>query len=212
MVSQPHILMTERIKLANYRGMAKTLGNVLATVQDQLLQTLVAFMFAAANFQSPHWKFFWSLSLTYIQRNVIYRYILGCIPHRRLLHRILPTVFESPLCPVCLSVEDSPSHLLFNCPSKERIWQGVIFEFLWPTTTIQDIQEALRSLDFSNVWYCQRKGIKPYRILIITLSQLWLAHMRYIYDNVPIDHTAILASIRNNVRQTIDEDQCHSLL
>jgi len=167
---------------------------------------------ALRHISAASWKFFWSLSLTYIQRNVIYRYILGCIPHRRLLHRILPTVFESPLCPVCLSVEDSPSHLLFNCPSKERIWQGVIFEFLWPTTTIQDIQEALRSLDFSNVWYCQRKGIKPYRILIITLSQLWLAHMRYIYDNVPIDHTAILASIRNNVRQTIDEDQCHSLL
>ncbi|EPB88253.1 hypothetical protein HMPREF1544_04961, partial [Mucor circinelloides 1006PhL] len=60
------------------------------------------------------------------------------------------------------------------------IWQGVIFESLWPTTTIQDnIQEALRSLDFSNnnVWYCQLKRIKPYQMLIITLSHLWLAHM-----------------------------------
>ncbi|OAC98760.1 hypothetical protein MUCCIDRAFT_115001 [Mucor lusitanicus CBS 277.49] len=161
---------------------------------------------------AANWKFFWSLSLTYIQRNVIYRYIVGCIPHRRFLHRIMPTVFESPLCPVCLSVEDSPSHLLFYCPSKERVWQGVIFEFLWPTTTIHDVEEALRFLDFSNIWYCQLKGIKPSRILIIAISQLWLAHMRFIYDSTPIDHTAILASIRNNVRQNIEEDQCHSLL
>ncbi|EPB93089.1 hypothetical protein HMPREF1544_00163, partial [Mucor circinelloides 1006PhL] len=76
------------------------------------------------------WKFFWFLSLICIQRNVIYRFILGCIPRRRLLHRIMPTVFDSPWCPVCLSVEHFPSHLFFHCPSKEKAWQGVIFEFL----------------------------------------------------------------------------------
>ncbi|EPB92332.1 hypothetical protein HMPREF1544_00901 [Mucor circinelloides 1006PhL] len=63
----------------------------------------------------------------------------------------MSAVFESPLCPVCLSVEDSSNHLLFHCPSKEKVWKGVIFEFLWPTTTILDLTEALLSLDFSNV-------------------------------------------------------------
>ncbi|EPB88299.1 hypothetical protein HMPREF1544_04883 [Mucor circinelloides 1006PhL] len=57
----------------------------------------------------------------------------------------MPTVFKSPLCPVCLSVEDSPSHLLFHCSFKENVWQGVIIEVLWPITTIQDLQEALLS-------------------------------------------------------------------
>ncbi|EPB91493.1 hypothetical protein HMPREF1544_01624, partial [Mucor circinelloides 1006PhL] len=38
---------------------------------------------ALRHISAASWKFFWSLSLTYIQRNVIYRYILGCIPHRR---------------------------------------------------------------------------------------------------------------------------------
>ncbi|CAO3627230.1 unnamed protein product [Mucor fragilis] len=78
-------------------------------------------------------------------------YILGCIPHRHFLHFIMPQVFESPMRPVCLSTEDSPSHLLFHCPSKQKVWQRVIFELLWPATTIHDIKEALLSLDFSNI-------------------------------------------------------------
>ncbi|KAK4519269.1 uncharacterized protein ATC70_009501 [Mucor velutinosus] len=190
------------------------LGNVQASAKAfrQAVLSSVVSPLALRKISASSWKFFWSLSLTTVQRNVIYRLILGRIPHRRFLHFIMPKVFVSPLCPVCLSMNDSPSHLLFHCPSKEKVWQGVIFEFLWPTTSILDIKEALLQLDFSNVWYCQIAGIKPFRILIITLGQLWLAHMRFIYDNVPMDHTAILASIRTSVRQTIAEDQCHSLL
>ena len=191
-----------------------SLGNVQASAKTFRLAVISSAVppLALRKISAASWNFFWSLSLTTVQRNVIYRYILGCIPHRRFLHFIMPQVFESPLCPVCLSTDDSPSHLLFQCPSKEKVWQGVIFEFLWPTTSIQDIKEALLSLDFSNVWYCQLAGIKPYRILLISLAQLWLAHMRFIFDQTPIAHTAILSSIRTTVHQTIAEDQCHSLL
>ncbi|CEP17553.1 hypothetical protein [Parasitella parasitica] len=92
------------------------------------------------------------------------------------------------------------------------VWQDVIFEFLWPTTTIIDIKEALLSLDFSDIWYSQVKGIRPYRILLITLSQIWLAHMRFVFDNTPLVPEAILVSVRSTVRQTVDEDNIHSLL
>ncbi|KAK4519545.1 uncharacterized protein ATC70_009781 [Mucor velutinosus] len=164
------------------------------------------------NISASHWKFFWSLSLTYIQRNVIYRLITGCIPFRSRLHYMMPGVFESHNCPVCLSPNETASHLLFDCPSKEKVWQGVIFEFLWPTTSITDIKEALLSLDFSDIWYSQVKGIHPYRILLITLSQIWLAQMRFVFDNIILVPEAILVNIRSTVRQTVDEDQIHSLL
>jgi hypothetical protein len=167
---------------------------------------------ALRNVSAAHWKFFWSLSLTYVQRNVIYRFINGCIPNRRRLHYMMPHVFESPDCLVCLSSLDSASHLLFDCPTKARIWQDVIFEFLWPTTTIQDIQEALLSLDFSNIWYCQVQGIRPYRILLITLAQIWLAHMRFVFDKVVIVPESVLVTIRSAVRQTVEEDQVHANL
>jgi hypothetical protein len=192
----------------------QSMGSVQASAKTFRMSVISSAVppLALRNISAASWKLFWSLSLTTVQRNVIYRYILGCIPHRRFLHFIMPQVFESPMCPVCLSTEDSPSHLLFHCPSKEKVWQGVIFEFLWPTTTIHDIKEALRSLDFSNIWYCQLAGIKPYRILMVSLAQIWLAHMRFIFDQTPFAHAAILSSIRTNVRQTIAEDQCHSLL
>ncbi|CEP09753.1 hypothetical protein [Parasitella parasitica] len=167
---------------------------------------------ALRNIAPAQWKWFWSLSLTTIQRNVIYRLIAGCIPHRRLLHFIMPATYASPLCPVCLVTIDSAHHLLFDCPSKEQVWQGIIFEFLWPTTSLGDIKAALLSLDFSDIWYCQTTGIKPYRILLITLSQLWLAHMRFIFDHIPVNPSVILASIRSNVIHTIEEDGCHAIL
>ena len=136
----------------------------------------------------------------------------GHIPHLALLHRWMPNFFDSPLCPVCLVTNDSADHLLFYCPVKQTVWQGMIFEFLWPTTTISDIKSALSSLDFSPLWYCQKEGITPLEITIITLSQIWLAHIRFVFDKTPISHSAIMASIRLNVQKNIDQDSVHSLL
>lgn len=118
----------------------------------------------------------------------------------------MPAVFDYSRCSVCITTDDSTQHLLFHCPTKEKVWQRVIFEFLWwLTTTITNIKEALLSLDFTSIWYCQLTGIKPYKILLISLSphKLWLAHMRFIFDQTPIVSTAILASIRSSVHQTI---------
>ncbi|KAG2196843.1 hypothetical protein INT46_005470 [Mucor plumbeus] len=169
----------------------QSLANVKVSAKTFCLpiQSSVILPLSLRNISSSTWKLFWSLSFTTIQRNVIYRLITGCIPHRHLLNRIMPAIFDSPLCPVC-----------------------VILEFLWPTTSISDIKEALLSLDFSNIWYSQRKKITPYRILIIALSQLWLAHMRFIFDQIPLYPIVILVTIRSNILQTIEENQYRSLL
>ncbi|KAK4510370.1 Vacuolar protein sorting-associated protein 70 [Mucor velutinosus] len=175
--------------LGNAQASAKTCRKSVLSSMEQPL--------ALQNVSASRWKFFWSLSLTYIQRNVIYRLITGCIPSRSRLHYMMPGVFESHNCPVCLSLNETASHLLFDCPSKEKVWLGVIFEFLWPTTSITDIKEALLSLDFWDIWYSQVKGIHPYRILLITLSQIWLAHMRFVFDNIILVPEAILVNVRS---------------
>ena len=46
-----------------------------------------------------------------------------------------------------------------------------------------------------------KEGITPLEITIITLSQIWLAHMRFVFDKTPISHSAIMASIRLNVQK-----------
>ncbi|CEP10784.1 hypothetical protein [Parasitella parasitica] len=65
-----------------------------------------------ASIESSAWNFFWSLILTMVQRNVVYRFIHKCIPHQSLLHRMFPTVHLSSLCPVCSTVDDSIHHFL----------------------------------------------------------------------------------------------------
>lgn len=165
-------LLVEQLRL--YDG--QPMSNAKASTKTFFLSVL-SLLLALRNVSATSWKFFWSLLFTYIQHNVIYHLILGCIPLRRLLHHINITVFELLLSAVCLSVENIPSHLVLQCPSKEKVWQGVIFEFLWLTTTILDLKEALLSLDFSGVWYCQVKGIKPYRILLITLFLTCVSHI-----------------------------------
>ncbi|KAI8641319.1 hypothetical protein BD408DRAFT_320112, partial [Parasitella parasitica] len=67
--------------------------------------------------------FFWSLSLTMIQRNVKYRFINNCIPHLSLLHRIFPDRRSSDICVVCPSASDTLDHFLFRCPNKALVWQ-----------------------------------------------------------------------------------------
>ncbi|EPB85032.1 hypothetical protein HMPREF1544_08161, partial [Mucor circinelloides 1006PhL] len=137
----------------------------------------------------------------------------GCIPHRGRLHYLMTAVFASRNCPVCLFPTESANHLLVDCPSKKKVSQGVIFEFLWRTTSILEIKEALLSLDFCNIWYCQSKGIRPYRIILITLSQIWLVDMHFVFvDNVGIVPEAIMVTIRSTVRQTVDGDQVQSIL
>ncbi|CEP14344.1 hypothetical protein [Parasitella parasitica] len=73
-----------------------------------------------SNVSAAHWKHFWSLALTSVQRNVVYRLIVGCIPNRQFLHFINPQIFDSPLCPVCRSVSDTSHNLLFHFPTKEK--------------------------------------------------------------------------------------------
>lgn len=56
--------------------------------------------------------------------------------------------------------------IIFYCPRKTFVWQGIIFEVLWPTVTINDIRPLHPS--FKNL---QRPYIvKSIRLQLITLS------------------------------------------
>ncbi|GAN03558.1 hypothetical protein MAM1_0043d03013 [Mucor ambiguus] len=161
---------------------------------------------------SAQWSFFWSLSLTMIQRNVVYRLISKCIPHQSLLHLRFPTVHLSPLCVVCSLVDDSIDHFLFVCSLKVAVWQGIISEFLWPTKTIADICHSLLSLDFHNIRYSQRPHASSHHIVIIAMSNIWKAHYRLIFDQTPFAPAAVLNSIRLDIQKMIDEDLIHASL
>ncbi|KAI8640681.1 hypothetical protein BD408DRAFT_419278 [Parasitella parasitica] len=64
------------------------------------------------------WTFFWSLTLTMVQRNVLYRYINTCTPYQFFLNRLFPLIHLSPLCIACSSTVDSVDHFLFTSVPK----------------------------------------------------------------------------------------------
>ncbi|CEP07581.1 hypothetical protein, partial, partial [Parasitella parasitica] len=128
------------------------------------------------------WAFFWSLTLTMVQRNVLYRYINTCIPHQSFLHHIFPLIHLSPDCIVCSSSVDSVDHFLFTCAPKAMLWQNIITEFLWPTVDIRDIQAALLSLDFYSIRYSQKPQAPSHLIVMLTLANIWKAHYRLVFN------------------------------
>ncbi|KAI8639843.1 hypothetical protein BD408DRAFT_255025 [Parasitella parasitica] len=81
-------------------------------------------------------------------RSLYFKYtafINNCILHLSLLHRIFPDRHSSDICVVCSSASDTLDHFLFRCPNKALVWQGIIFEFLWPTVTILRISAIIPS-------------------------------------------------------------------
>jgi endonuclease/exonuclease/phosphatase family metal-dependent hydrolase len=159
-----------------------------------------------------HWQWFWRLALTMVQRNVVYRYINHCIPHKSRLHRVYPALHPSDLCSICSSSSDSSEHFLFHCPAKASVWQAVIFEFLWPTVSIPDIIQATKTLDFYNIRYSQRREVPASVIVFITLANIWRSHFRTVFDSTPFTTTAVLAGIRLDIITRIDEEQVHKTL
>jgi hypothetical protein len=162
-----------------------------------------------SNIQEKQWLWFWSLALTYIPRNVIYRFIVGKIPNRKILHGFSKPIVPSPQCLLCSNHIEDTEHLLFYCPSKSNIWKAIIFEFLWPTIEIPDIIQALTQLDFSNVNYSQRPNISAHIIIFITLTQIWKAHFRFIFDETPFHSPNIIASITEDITQWRKEALVH---
>ncbi|KAG1461795.1 hypothetical protein G6F56_005652 [Rhizopus delemar] len=149
---------------------------------------------------SLHWLSFWSLKLTAIQRNIVFRLIHHKIPHKALLHRFLPAKVDTPHCSICLIHVDSLEHFLFDCQPKSAIWQTIIREFLWPTVDKQDIHSAFKTLNFDSVDYCTHRQISAKLVLILTLANIWKAHWYSIFNQTSFETTQVLNHIYSDIQ------------
>ncbi|CAO0789273.1 unnamed protein product [Mucor circinelloides] len=158
---------------------------------------------------SSNWKFFWSLSLTLVQRNVIYRFITKTIPARRLLHYF--QIADTPLCPICGN-EENAVHLLFLCPDKVSTWKAIIFEFLWPTVSVDDIIQACTTLDFDPIKYVSKHYTTAPMVVLVTLSNIWRAHFRLIFSSAPFTWTDVVNQVKDELIQLHNENELHKQL
>lgn len=162
-----------------------------------------------SNIAMSNWNFFWSLSLTLVNRNVIYRFLTNTIPAKRLLHYF--KMAESPLCPICNTVENAV-HLLFLCPSKVSIWRDIIFEFLWPTVSVGDIIQACSSLDFEYIKYVSKSYTTAHMVVLVTLGNIWRAHFRLIFHSTPFIWINVVQQIKDELLQLHEQTEIHKQL
>ncbi|KAI9004019.1 hypothetical protein CLU79DRAFT_783318, partial [Phycomyces nitens] len=76
------------------------------------------------------WKFFWRINIHHSTRNIWFRALHDKLSSSQRLNQILPVVFPSPLCRICLLSTDTAVHFLYLCPQKWLVWIVVWQRFL----------------------------------------------------------------------------------
>lgn len=148
------------------------------------------------------WQLFWSLDIPHSVRTVRFRILHGKISCRVILHRLAPTHFDSPSCPLCNDGEDSVDHFRFSCPEKWPIWRRIWREsFIMRDISVDAVRDALYHPEFPH----DPPVIPSYRIIACILQGIWNAHWRFVFDEVPFQLDPICLSITRQIRHAISE-------
>ena len=184
-------------------------ANIATTITTKSFRRACATAHCSA-IPGMNWKYFWALSLTLVQRNVLYRFLTRSIPHKSILHYF--KIIESPTCIVCKRSKEDAEHLLFLCPPKASIWKDIIFEFLWPTVSVKDIIHACSTLDFTDVQYVSKTYTTAPMVIIMTLANIWRAHFRLIFHDAPFNRDMVVKQIKEETQLVHDENEVHKQL
>jgi hypothetical protein len=68
-----------------------------------------------------NWITYWKMSLTFLQRNVIYRIIHNKVPCKYNLNRVFNNqngISEESKCPICQEAQETVDHFFFLCSKK----------------------------------------------------------------------------------------------
>ncbi|CEI94522.1 hypothetical protein RMCBS344292_08731 [Rhizopus microsporus] len=78
------------------------------------------------------WTRFWDISLPHSGHNVWFRLLHDKLPHRSLLHRLIPSAWPES-CPLCYHPSEPMDHFLFLCPEKFDRVDFYMTHLLWRT-------------------------------------------------------------------------------
>ena len=153
------------------------------------------------------WKAFWALFLNHTQRNVLYRLIHHKIPSQ-LKRSLYNNSAIDPQCTICLTVVESTDHFFFYCEVKQHFWDRLIQEYLWPGTSLQLVLQSIRTLQFDRIPVRPEAAttFEPLVIIIVALAEVWKAHWRFTFDNVPVTTDTLYASFQRALQKHQAED------
>ncbi|KAI7875645.1 uncharacterized protein EV154DRAFT_569465 [Mucor mucedo] len=130
------------------------------------------------------WKKFWLMPLTHATRNIWIRIIRRKIPAKSTLHRLIPSYFQSPVCPICCTKDESIEHFLYKCPLKMVSGMNSWENYFSTPFSIEAIHEAIFELQFPQNNQASRH-IEPAIIIASIITSIWRIHWTFVFNTVP---------------------------
>lgn len=155
---------------------------------------------------SISWSTFWGLPLSHSCRNIWYRIIQKKIPHKSLLHALIPDRFPDSICSICLNPVESLLHFFITCPPKLHVWHTIWHRHIDPSTLnvpLDIIQVALFTLKLPVLSH----GSKTSHLTVIAaiIETIWRSHWALIFNETPFISANVLATTEKKIIQSRQE-------
>ncbi|KAG2216069.1 hypothetical protein INT45_001342, partial [Circinella minor] len=150
------------------------------------------------------WKVFWKARILPAARTIWWRALHNKISCRSILHHILPTHFDTDLCPLGDLQTDSVSHFLFSCESKWIVWQQVLQDCTLTTVSQEMIADAIFNLHIPD-WNSFPSPLSPIQLLSGTLLGVWRAHWLLVFSSVPFTPSNVIDSTHKLINFRLEE-------
>lgn len=153
---------------------------------------------------SPPWSDFWDLPLSHSCRNIWYRFLQKKLPHKSLLHRLIPDFFPAPNCPLCIYNVDSFEHFIFTCPLKLPVWQFVWHKYVNSSTPLVSPSVLYYSL-FTLSNFSRDSGSEQMEAIAATLESIWILHWGAVFNDTPFTVDSAISLVSKKILKSRHE-------
>ncbi|KAG0874994.1 hypothetical protein G6F62_011255 [Rhizopus arrhizus] len=143
---------------------------------------------------AKQWSRFWKGDVPLKSRDVWYRIIFNKLSCRQNLHRLLPTSFTDPLCPLCSSAIEDPLHFVLTCHYKHPLWEYIWDVYFDQPFSQRAVKLAIFSLQLPKTNYAHRSH-PPFQLIACAILSLWSAHWAFVFSETPFDFSTVLANV-----------------
>ncbi|KAI9245644.1 hypothetical protein BY458DRAFT_528649 [Sporodiniella umbellata] len=148
------------------------------------------------------WSLFCSQKIPLKARTIWYKILHRSIPHTGLLHKFLPTKFQSDLYPLCEKEKDSLIHFLYTCPKIVPVWQQTAhthFDDNWSPY----LHLAVTHLTAFPPRHPKTTSVIQLfsaQIIACTLQAIWSARWHHIFHQIPFTTSTLILQLHSELQ------------
>ncbi|KAG1409099.1 hypothetical protein G6F60_000939 [Rhizopus arrhizus] len=105
-------------------------------------------------------------------------YLTGLLSCRSHLHRLIPSRFPDPCCPLC-GDDETDEHFLWSCPDKQPIWSTLASRFLVDPNCLQF--SHVSQLPPTELAILPNFHFDGFTFIACTVLAIWQIHWKYVF-------------------------------